>query len=573
MVILDSCRKDTKQLRIERIISCKLSYSDYFCVYTEDLKLGIGNTNLLMERIVKKLLLLASVLAWVSGVFAEEKPKLIVGVVISHFYPEWMDMYANELSDNGLKRIMKQGARVNMNYNYFYTQTGVDHASIYTGMLPTEHGIVSRAWYDRLRRKRQYSTQSDRYTEIGDQQADSIKSLSPDYLQTMSLGSAMKWNNPMSRVFSIAMNGDEAVLSGGSSADMAIWFSEKTGKWVSSSYYRSELPEWLRMYNTWVESDHFVNKGWMMLSDEDKSAARIRLTNHFYYDIARAKKEYNTYRVLKATPYANTLVRVLAEKLIDEERLGVDNDPDLLALNFSCLDYMSRDFTIDSSEEKDMLIRLDMDIAALVSKLDTRVGKGNYTLFVTFSEMRELMPEDLRKIKVNSDYFSIFKSVALLKSYLGLVYGPGDWISDYDQGQIYLNRDLIEQKKINLKEMQDKVADFMIEFEGVAKVMTAYSLTHTSFPEGVNRLVQNSFSHKRSGDVFFCIHPTWVSELKELEDTYFRHTKRPIVPLYLYGAGVKADLKGNYTMSDLLPTLCKILGINVPYTAHGKAMF
>ena len=68
-----------------------------------------------------------------------------------------------------------------------------------------------------------------------------------------------------------------------------------------------------------------------------------------------------------------------------------------------------------------------------------------------FSEMRELMPEDLRKIKVNSDYFSIFKAVALLKSYLGLVYGPGDWISDYDQGQIYLNRELIEQKKINLE--------------------------------------------------------------------------------------------------------------------------
>ena len=82
---------------------------------------------------MKKLLLLTSVLAWISGVSAEEKPKLIVGVVISHFYPEWMDMYGNELSENGLKRVMKQGARVNVNYNYFYTQTGVDHASIYTG--------------------------------------------------------------------------------------------------------------------------------------------------------------------------------------------------------------------------------------------------------------------------------------------------------------------------------------------------------------------------------------------------------------------------------------------------------
>ena len=77
--------------------------------------------------------------------FCGRKTEIDSGVVISHFYPEWMDMYGNELSENGLKRVMKQGARVNVNYNYFYTQTGVDHASIYTGMLPTEHGIVSRA--------------------------------------------------------------------------------------------------------------------------------------------------------------------------------------------------------------------------------------------------------------------------------------------------------------------------------------------------------------------------------------------------------------------------------------------
>lgn len=564
-----SWRKDTKQLRIERIISCKLSYSDYFCTNTENLKL----LNVMRILVVRKLILLGLAFLAVQNVFAEgNKPKLVVGIVVSHFYPEWLDMYGDKLSENGLKRLVQQGLRVNANYNYMYTQTGVDHASIYTGMLPAEHGIVSRAWYDRLRRKRQFATNSERYTEIGEQQADSIKSLAPDYLQTMSLGSAMKMNNPMSRVYSVAMNGDEAVLSGGSSADMAIWFSEKTGKWVSSTYYQPVLPDWLRAYNTWVESDHFVNKGWMMLSDEDKSAARIRLRNHFYYDIARAKREYNTYRVLKATPYGNTLVRVLAEKLIDAERLGEDNDPDLLAVNFSCLDYMYRDFAIDSEEEKDMLIRLDMDVAELLRKLDAKVGKGNYTVFMTFSETRELMPEDLRKIKVNSDYFSIFRAVALLKSYLALIYGPGDWIADYDQGQIYLNRGLIEERKLEVKEVQDKVADFMIEFEGVAKVMTAYSLIHTSFPDGMNRLVQNSFSHKRSGDVLFCIHPTWVSELKEMEDTYFRHSKRSIVPLYLYGAGVKPGIKEDAMMSDLLPTLCKILGIRTPYTAHGKPM-
>lgn len=526
---------------------------------------------------MKRLVLMLFVLLGSKGLFAEGKPKLVVGVVISHFYPEWLDMYETNLSEGGFKRLMKQGAKVNANYNYMYTQTGVDHASIYTGMLPTEHGIVSRMWYDRLRKKRQNATVSDRYKEIGEQQADSIQSLSPDYLQTISLGSAMRLNNPLSKVYSVAMNGEEAVLSGGSSAHLAIWFSEKTGKWISSSRYSQQLPGWLTTYNGQVKSDYFVNKGWMMLADEGKSAARIKnkfgMVNNFYYDIARSKKEYNTYRVLKATPFANTLVRELAEKMIDEERLGVDNDPDLLAINFSCLDYMSRDFAIDSGEEQDMLTRLDLDMEALLNHLDTKVGKGNYTLFVTFSEARELMPEDLQKLKVNSGYFSIFKAVALLKSYLGLVYGPGEWIVDYDQGQIYLNRDLVEKNKLNLKEMQDRVADFLIEFEGVAKVMTAYSLTHTSFPDGVNRLVQNSFSHKRSGDVLFCIHPTWVSELKELEDSYFRHSKRPIVPLYLYGAGVKVGVKGNHMMSDLLPTLCEMMGINTPYTAHGQSIF
>ena len=89
----------------------------------------------------------------------------------------------------------------------------------------------------------------------------------------------------------------------------------------------------------------------------------------------------------------------------------------------------------------------------------------------------------------------------------------------------------------------------------------------------MNRLVQNSFSRKRSGDVLFCIHPTWVSELKEIEDMYFRYSRRSVVPLYLYGAGVKPGVQENgMMMSDLLPTLCEILGIPVPYTAHGKPL-
>ena len=79
-----SWRKDTKQLRIERILGCKLSYSDYFCTNTENLKL----LNVMRILVVRKLILLGLAFLAVQNVFAEgNKPKLVVGIVVSHFHP------------------------------------------------------------------------------------------------------------------------------------------------------------------------------------------------------------------------------------------------------------------------------------------------------------------------------------------------------------------------------------------------------------------------------------------------------------------------------------------------------
>ncbi|MCC8172859.1 MAG: alkaline phosphatase family protein [Odoribacter sp.] len=139
------------------------------------------------------------------------------------------------------------------------------------------------------------------------------------------------------------------------------------------------------------------------------------------------------------------MVAEVAENLIIGEKLGIDNDPDLLCISFSCLDYMNREFGVEAKEFEDVLLRLDRNIEKLFSVLDSKVGKGNYTLFLTFSESRELLPEELNRMRIKGGYFSIFKAIALLKSYLNLTYGAGDWITDFDAGQIYLNRELIEK--------------------------------------------------------------------------------------------------------------------------------
>lgn len=131
---------------------------------------------------------------------AENKTKLVVGVVISLFIRSGLSGIGRIFLQGGFKRLMQQGGELNMNYNYVYTQTGVDHVTLYTGMLPAEHGIVSKIWYDRLRRGRQSAVMTGDYYEVGSQQGDSIKSLSPDFIRTLNLGSALKMNNGFSKV-------------------------------------------------------------------------------------------------------------------------------------------------------------------------------------------------------------------------------------------------------------------------------------------------------------------------------------------------------------------------------------
>lgn len=505
---------------------------------------------------------------------SESKTKLVVGITISNFYPEWLSVYRNDLSEGGLKRILNGGKRAMADYNYLFSQTGVDQATIYTGMLPSAHGVVQHQWYDRLRNRRQGNVASEQHTLIGEEQDGN--GLSPEGVQALSLGCAMKMHDAFAKVYSISMNGEEAVLSGGNCANMALWFSETNGKWVSSKYYADSLSGWLKDYNSKMESDFYIRRGWMPLAEETSNSTALRLKNKvgagssFYYDINQAKRKFDTYRVLKATPYANTMVVDLAGRLIKEEKLGTDNDADFLSLHFSCLDYMNRDFGVCAPEFKDLLLRLDRDVERLFEILDKQAGKENYSVFLTFSEARELLPEELEKMNIASGYFSVFKAVALLKSYLNVVYGEGEWIQDYDAGQIYLNRSLVEKNKLSLKDMQDKVADFMIEFEGVAWVFTAYSLTHNVSSSGVGALFLNSFSQKKSGDVLFSLQSTWIPELKDAEDNYARYSKRNKVPLFFYGAGVGEMLRPECEMVDVLPTLCRMLNIPIPYMAQGK---
>src|SRR5690606_14168139 len=192
------------------------------------------------------------------------------------------------------------------------------------------------------------------------------------------------------KTIGIALKDRGAILPAGHTANAAYWFEGKTdGKWITSSYYMDELPEWVKKFNAKNHIDSYI-KEWNTLYDistytqsgtdhnlfEDGFSGKETAT--FPYDLNALKQQNRGYDVLKATPFGNTLTTDIAIEEMKNEHLGKDEVTDVLTVSFSSPDYIGHNFGVNSKEIEDTYIRLDKDLEHLLNALDTEVGQGNY---------------------------------------------------------------------------------------------------------------------------------------------------------------------------------------------------
>ena len=107
---------------------------------------------------MKKLFLFLSFVV-ISNLQAQERPKLVVGIVVDQMKMEYLYRFSDDFSPNGFKRLMEKGFVFhNANFNYMPTYTAPGHATIYTGATPSVNGIVGNDWYNRSLGKSMYCT-------------------------------------------------------------------------------------------------------------------------------------------------------------------------------------------------------------------------------------------------------------------------------------------------------------------------------------------------------------------------------------------------------------------------------
>ena len=514
---------------------------------------------------------------------AQERPKLVVGIVVDQMKMEYLYRFQSDFSENGFKRLMNEGYTFhNMHYNYMPTYTAPGHASIYTGTTPAMHGIVSNEWYSRSLGKEVYCTEDTSVKTIGDGTKDEGE-MSPKNLQTTTITDELRLStNFKGKVIGISMKDRGSILPAGHFANWAFWYS-KTGNFISSTFYGDKLPDWVNEFNAKKGYMNYINKGWDLLkpvatyneslADDNPYEGKLYKVDKpiFPYDL-KSMVEKNDAGVLRTTPFGNDYVADFAKLAIEKEMLGKDDITDFLAVSFSSTDYVGHILGPRSMELQDTYLRLDLTIADFLNYLDKTVGKGNYLVFLTADHAGAENARFLRDNKynvTNVDYKDIAKN---LKKFSVDAFGA-DLVKNYGSFNLHFDKEIIKTKGLDLVKVKQAFKEYLMTQEQVKRVYTEEEILANSGADYHLNCIAKGYDVTQSGDMVILDKPGYIEYGPTGTSHGTTYSYDTNVPLLFYGWKIKkGESHDKKVITEIAPTLAQKLKITLPNGTESEVL-
>lgn len=506
-----------------------------------------------------------------------ERPKLVIGLVVDQMRWDYLYRFYSKYGNDGFKRLINKGYSLNnVHINYIPTVTALGHTSIYTGSVPAIHGIAGNDWNDKETGKNVYCTTDENVQPVGTTNAK-VGSHSPKNLWSTTVTDELRLaTNFQGKVIGVSLKDRASILPAGHTPNGAYWFDDSSGNFVTSTWYMKDLPQWMKNFNARNLPDKLVANGWNTLlpinqyteSSPDNSSwegllGSAKTPTFPYSNLAAdylAKKDNIRY-----TPFGNTLTLQLAEASVEGEKLGEDNVTDILAINLASTDYAGHKFGPNSIEVEDVYLRLDQDLAQFFTYLDSKVGKDQYTVFLSADHGASHAEGFLQEHKITTGFFGegMEKNI---NDQLKAKFGVDKLINAVDNYQIYFDRKLLKDNKLEL----DDVRDFTIkELEKDPTVLFAVSVEkvqEATIPEPIKQRIINGINRQRSGDIQLISHDSMLPTYSKTGTTHsVWNSYDSHIPLIFMGWGIQhGESNTPYHMTDIAPTVSSLLKIQFP---------
>jgi hypothetical protein len=327
--------------------------------------------------------------------------------------------------------------------------------------------------------------------------------------------------------------------------------------------------------------DKYFDQGWNLLypantyvqstADEKKYEGKP-LGDKFPYDLKKFVGK--NYSVLPVTPYGNTLTAEFAKAAIIGEGLGADDITDFLAISFSSPDYIGHAFGPNSVEAEDGFLRLDKDLGSLLDFLDAKVGKGQYTVFLSADHGAVQVPEFLQENKLPGGRVYLSTLTGNLNKTLKGKYNIDNIIISDDNYQIHLNHHALDSANANKKEITQWIVDQLSAVPGVYRAFALSDLNSVPLPARLREMINNGYNPKRNGDIQIILQPGYIDAYSATGTTHgLWNPYDSHIPLLWYGWGIKQGKTNRETyMTDIAPTVAALLHIQMPSACVGRAI-
>ena len=488
-------------------------------------------------------------------------PRLVVSICIDQLRTDYMEAFAPLYSNDGFKRLLKEGmVYANATYPFSHIDRASAISSVMTGVVPYYHSIVSERWLDKETLRPVYC--------VGD-----LQESSPKYLQTSTIGDELKVSTDgKAIVYSIAPFRDAAVLSAGHAADGAFWIDDVTGLWSSSQYYLKQLPEWLLTFNNLQSPQKTIQK------TQWEPVIELSGTFSYFHHVGNQKPfkhkftGQRRYEQFKASGMVNQSVTDLAVQCVNGATMGFDRVTDLLSLTYYAGNFDHKTMTECQMELQDTYVRLDRELGRLIQSLESRLGKDHVLFVITSTGYSDEESTNYEKYRIPSGTFYINRTANLLNMFYGAIWGQGRWVETCFQNQMYLNHKLLESKRVSLTDAIQRAQEFMSQMSGVRNVHTSLQLFAGQNQEHMK--VRNGFNPERCGDLLIEVSPGWRLLNEDNQDNLLSRASFIQFPIIIYGAGIQSErISDHVTIDRIAPTIAKSIRIRAPNACSQEPLF
>ena len=476
----------------------------------------------------------------------------------------------------GFRRMMAEGANfTSCYYDHANNITGPGHATLLTGCYPVRSGIVGNDFCDLTSGRCGYCAQ------------DTTGTFSAANLRVPTLGDLLRRSEPKSKVVGIAIKDRAAILMAGKSATSCIWYDAAARRWTSSAAYPQ--PPWLSQLNAKHNVDKYIGAVWKPITASnlpdsvDGEGAFPGGSNAFPHRILDPSHQKFVASVL-ISPFSMEMLFDATRTVIEREKLGRDDAPDILCVGVSTTDYAGHVFGPDSREIEDMYVRADRHIEQLIDLLDRTVGRRHYVLAITSDHGVAPIPEILKRqaeqqrAVIDAGRIREAEIQKLIDSAMVQTIGARDDVAESYVREIYEPSIYLNWKQIanhERREAIDVAVRAVSSHPGIGIAIATDSIIADRRPSSIDQqlwnYIRNSTFAGRTGEIVMYPKQYWIiGGNAATHGTPYDYDRW--VPMMILGGGVaKITTPRPIAPVDLAPSLATMLGLRFT-TVDGSPM-